>query len=102
VDRYGGDPMQWLERTPRAVVRAHLRMLPRLAASDSLAMVTRIAAAIVGGQEAQALIRSWTERAGGEPAAKPPESPAERKARLTQYGIKHRRVPKKRADTNGV
>src|SRR5690606_22209279 len=42
---YGGTPRQWLEDTPVALVRAHLRMMRRIEAEERLAAIADRAAA---------------------------------------------------------
>jgi hypothetical protein len=73
--------MQWLTEVPRAVVHAHLVMLPRLEADESLAAVQRTAAgsgAMKQGAQRE-LVQAWARLAKGEAghgAGRPAPSPA--------------------------
>jgi predicted GNAT family N-acyltransferase len=85
--------MMWLDETPRAVVRAHLRMLPRLQAEESLHAAERVAvgSASLKREASGNLVREWLRLARGD---QPPE-------RLTAQamgsaGIGYRRVVKRK------
>lgn len=88
--------MTWLAETPRAVVRAHLLMLPRLGAEDSLSTAQRVAVG-TGSLKADALrdlMQGWLRVAH---AGRPPKrgmSQASLKAMGKSVGIGFRRVPK--------
>lgn len=60
--------MAWLERTPQCIVHAHLEMLPRLEAEESLvsAHATAIGGAMAGSKRREwmgAQLRAWRELA---------------------------------------
>jgi hypothetical protein len=58
---YGGDPMQWLARTPLAVVMAMAEMLPILQAEESLARYAEIAtgSGTAGQDGAKRTFNAW-------------------------------------------
>lgn len=66
--------MTWLADTPRAVVRAHLRMLPRLEAEEALAAVDRTAVGTgsLKSDASKTLVKRWIDlvRAGAPPKRK--------------------------------
>jgi hypothetical protein len=89
--------MTWLAETPRAVVRAHLLMLPRIGAEESLLTAQRIAVG-TGSLKADALrdlMRSWQRVADAGRPPKRATSQASLKAMGKAVGIGYRKVPKR-------
>lgn len=80
--------MDWLDGFPRAVVWAHVAMLPRIEAGESLLAVERIAVAVGGGADT---IRAWQRVAHVETARVRRATPADLKA----LGFGYRKVPKR-------
>jgi hypothetical protein len=62
--------MRWLDGTPRAILRAHIRALPRLDARDALRAVREIAlgTGLLGGDALRDAVEAWREVAGIEAA----------------------------------
>jgi hypothetical protein len=65
--------MMWLTQMPRAMVRAHLLMLPRIQAEESLRVVQQVGAGTGSftGDTGRSLLRSWSRTAQGEGAITP-------------------------------
>jgi hypothetical protein len=91
---YGGDPMRWLDRTPRAIVRAHLRMLPRIEAGESLLTAERVAVGTgsMKGDAGRDLARHWADTARGERQVERPRSAKARRAALASAGVGYHTV----------
>jgi hypothetical protein len=89
--------MTWLAETPRAVVRAHLLMLPRLDAEESLSAAQRVAVGTgsLKGNAGPALIRDWLRVAHRDRPSTRGMSPASLKARGKAVGIGFRKVPRR-------
>ena len=88
--------MTWLAETPRAVVRAHLLMLPRIGAEESLLTAQRIAVG-TGSLKADAcrdLMRDWLRVASAGQPLKRAVSRASLRAMGKAAGIGYRTVPK--------
>jgi len=84
--------MMWLDGTPRGLVRAHLRMLPRLEAEEALEMSARVAVG-AGSLKAQGVrdaVQRWRRAARGD---QPPERLAP--AAMGAYHIGYHRVVKR-------
>ncbi|MEZ5790509.1 MAG: hypothetical protein R3D34_06870 [Nitratireductor sp.] len=64
---YGGNPRDWLETLPLALVRAFARMLPRLEAEETLRNwgTGSLAAGLVKPHEARRLRSQLSRAAGG-------------------------------------
>jgi len=65
---YGGDPLRWLTGIPSALVRAHLIMLPRLRADESLLSMQRTAlgSGTMKSGPAHALAAAWVREVRGD------------------------------------
>lgn len=88
--------MMWLDATPRAMVRAHLRMLPRLQAEEALRVSERVAvgSGSLRREASQAVVREWARQARGDQPA-----PRATSQTLSGSGIGYRRVVKRKQDT---
>lgn len=63
---YGGDPMTWLSKTPHVVVHAHVQMLARLSAEESIRDVNVQLVANNSGidsDDRRALLADWEAEA---------------------------------------
>lgn len=94
--RYGGNPMDWLARTPRGVVRAHLVMLDRLDAQESLLMAQRIAVGTgsLKGNTGRQWAEEWALAGRGESAPEPRTGPTPPQVVLGRIGIGVRKTRK--------
>ena len=104
VARYGGDAMTWLDRTPRAIVRACLLMLPRLQAEESLLTSQRIAVGTgsMKSADSRQITSGWIRamRNQGTSMAPGPSSKASIRAFCANGGMGYVRTPKpSRVDT---
>ena len=67
---YGGEPWTWLAVTPLALVRAHVAMLPRLRAEESmrLAEATAVGAGTLTREASRDIVRQWEREASDDPS----------------------------------
>ncbi len=86
---YGGAPMQWLDDTPIAVVRACMEQLPVIDASEALgaANVTALGSGVLSKADSKRFDRELRRAAGVLPTAK-----AAPLAKLPAHGIAVTRV----------
>lgn len=96
---YGGDPMTWLSRTPLLVLRAHVVMMHRLKAEESLTAMTEVAmgSGTKKADAAERQLRHWQRAARGGRQRAVAATPAA----LARVGVGLRRVPG-RAKTKGA
>lgn len=89
--------MTWLAETPDPLVQAHIAMLPRLQAEESLLAVKR---AQIGSGLLEAAQQRSTFAAWEQLASPTPEKPARRGNPdvLLQHGFRVIRIPKKRPE----
>lgn len=90
---YGGDPWRWLAELPMGIVRACMRMLPRLQAEEAIEAAERVGVGSGAYSEADqnAIMSRW--RAAQQPAGQPGVARATPQL-LARTGIGFRRVPR--------
>ena len=90
---YGGDARLWLDGLPMAVVRAAIRMLPRVQAEDSLrtSQMVAVGSGTLSRDARQQVLSAWLSVVRGD-------RPAERLSPegMVNAGIGYRRVPKRK------
>lgn len=89
--------MHWLAEIPQAVVNAHVAMLPRLDAEESLlaAMRVGVGSGSLKKDAAQSIQREWSRRANRTPRLSPFSTlPPPHKVGAKGFGV--RKVPKRR------